>query len=528
MNPELSDSTASIRTEAPSSSTDSTPSISTISPAPPVAVHLDPSKEGYLLTKNGLLFQQKYQEITVRKTVKETTPEIMASLMSILKEKYPGAPENMMTVLSMSLPMITTLLAPWSPSLQEGMDLGRHPKIPYSALQRMLRAMRLWNDKFHSELTLLMHFDEKPNEERNGSSLPTSNERSMASDQQILVLFPRVISTTGTSVRFELGNVFCRRCLTTATDKKPEKQHKCGCGTVLEPINLLLTAHTHPNMEAFCSGTDDEHEKPHVAFHMTVGHIEATPTFVVSFCDGSGRFPIRMEDLFEAPNYTEIDEIARGWIALHEKEKKAPTPPTANLNDPWDGWRADRAADIAADKIRRLSEGDMTSERLQERDATFFKEFQPAEKKKAADKFEEAAFVAHFKKLLDDKHWVLDATALPAMPAPAWLGDIFDQSVSPFVDQAEEALSAWGLDTGNFQLIDTMAVLIHLMDGEDLLEFTEKVLEAMATAENECDPDSYDELERVLRHIYDMLTRPKEDPCNRTSSSSVAAASATT
>ena len=523
MKPDLSVSTETAPepiSPTTNSSPDSTPSETKNSPAPPVAVHLDPTMEGYLLTKNGLLFQRRFKEITLRSKA-TTTPEIMKSLLNLVKEKYPGAPENMMTILSMSLPTITTLLSPWTTETTEGLDLRRHPRIPYKALQKMVRAMRLWNDKFHSEITLLMHLDETP-QPKEGS--PTSDGRSTVSNERILILFPKVTSTTGASVRFELGNLFCRHCLTTATAKRPEKQYKCGCGTILEPINLLLTAHTHPNMEAFCSGTDDAHEKPHVAFHMTVGHIEATPTFVVSFCDGNDRFPIKIEDLFETPDLDMIDEIAKGWISLYEREKKeekAEKKEEGGYRRWWDRDEAHMSMDSAADRLRETMD----------KGATFFKEYSPADHGKPVeiegDKLETAPFVKELGEWLEDKAWTKIIEKWGPVKAPEWLEDLITEGGFSVADQAEETLSVWDMDPNQSILIDHIIIMIHLMTGGELVEFGEK---AMKTAKEYCeggDQDAYEELERLLAEIHTPLKALREDTC-KTSSSSAAAASATT
>jgi len=526
MKPDLSVSTETAPepiSPTTNSSPDSTPSETKNSPAPPVAVHLDPTMEGYLLTKNGLLFQRRFKEITLRSKA-TTTPEIMKSLLNLVKEKYPGAPENMMTILSMSLPTITTLLSPWTTETTEGLDLRRHPRIPYKALQKMVRAMRLWNDKFHSEITLLMHLDETP-QPKEGS--PTSDGRSTVSNERILILFPKVTSTTGASVRFELGNLFCRHCLTTATTKRPEKQYKCGCGTILEPINLLLTAHTHPNMEAFCSGTDDTNEKPHVAFHMTVGHIEATPTFVVSFCDGNDRFPIKIEDLFETPDLDAIDEIAKGWIALYEREKKdeKKEKDTGGYRRWWDRDEACMVADSAADRLRESMEKGVAT--------TFFKEYTPSSTDKPKeidddDTIETAPFVKELYGWLEDKAWTKSIEKWGPIKAPEWLEELISGSEGYTVDdQAEEMLSLWDIDSTQPAFIDHMIIMTHLMNGEGLVEFGGEVLKLAQQYYDGEDQDAYEELERLLVEIYRPLKALREDTC-KTSSSSAAAASATT
>jgi hypothetical protein len=143
----------------------------------------------------------------------------------------------------------------------------------------------------------------------------------------------------GQHLIYQMGDEFCPDCRICYPDQKGFCEK---CGGQLRPLNLVLVAHSHGYNSAFYSDKDDMTSLPHVAFHMTVGDLHQTPTYVLSFCDGQTRYPLELSTLFqrsESPIGRHMDR----WIEFWDDER-APLPPSLEESDEdlWDAVRPPR------------------------------------------------------------------------------------------------------------------------------------------------------------------------------------------
>lgn len=88
-------------------------------------------------------------------------------------------------------------------------------------------------------------------------------------------------------------------------------------------IRLVGTAHSHPEMSAFCSGTDKRDQSQFDGIHITYGWDKGSTTtnFYIELQMGGGQFNFKPEQIFADMPSKEYDEKIK---KLSEKVKKAP------------------------------------------------------------------------------------------------------------------------------------------------------------------------------------------------------------
>lgn len=131
-------------------------------------------------------------------------------------------------------------------------------------------------------------------------------------DTEYTVVVPESYSATGTSLTYEHSQpTFCTTCRVCSTEVLTQCP-RCGTNTMTRTI-IMGTAHSHGNMSAFHSGTDDAHEKNQTGFHITFGNVNQglysiCPSFVVAlagYTDASGfgtRYYPKLEELLAVPD----------------------------------------------------------------------------------------------------------------------------------------------------------------------------------------------------------------------------------
>ena len=156
----------------------------------------------------------------------------------------------------------------------------RYPKFPKELLQQVVGFFSLVQKKYNSEAALLIAWNTQ-----------TSKYELICPKQEV--------PYAGMHVDFEVPNL---------------PGHLLNVGTI----------HSHVNMEAFSSMTDEDDETNRPGIHIVVGHIcqEPPQLHIVGSVDGS-RFTVPQE-LFIEDGYTKRDEngVPKAWFKLMKVGKK--------------------------------------------------------------------------------------------------------------------------------------------------------------------------------------------------------------
>ena len=343
------------------------------------------------MSRQGLFFQKRYREILVRvhlttSVVNQLSPDhpLHESLRAFIRHLFPSAPKDLVEMASKEPDELGKRLG--TVTLPEGdhVILEDHPLLPMSVLRDLTRSMWIWHRRTKGvEMALLLHVREpspttehspsntmpnqedlnsrlqtlpcvssttsklsdrsdgvgrSPSEMASGESTPTPDNpqetaSSMSADESgrpvlapedCILVWPKHYEASSTGLKYEMNDQFCPVCRICY----PCQGEKCEkCGSPLEPLNLMIVAHSHGFLGAFFSSRDDGTSLPHIAFHMTVGNLDSLPSYTLSFCDGQRRYPLAIDALFDT-GPSSIDDQTLRWLGfLEEDKKKSPVFP---------------------------------------------------------------------------------------------------------------------------------------------------------------------------------------------------------
>lgn len=276
-----------------------------------------PQEECLILAKQGLFLQKTFREIVTRRKIStndlllETSCPWKESLLTYTRALFPHSDERLIQAAAMNTDVLGRTTSQIDLPNKNHLSLRNHPILPKETLDEIARLMRLLFYKTSgAESALLIHMNEPPS---------TEPGRQVVSAEDVTILWPEHLFAERGKVVYQMGEEFCPSCRVTY----PELQETCDlCGDTTRILNLIITAHSHGRSPAFFSNIDDRTSVPHVGFHMTVGDLPKNLSFCLSFCDGSHRFPLQVNDLFQEGTATEELDITDVWLSWDYEEQK--------------------------------------------------------------------------------------------------------------------------------------------------------------------------------------------------------------
>jgi hypothetical protein len=194
------------------------------------------------------------------------------------------------------------------------LELVNFVKIPWMKILEVWSYFSAVYKAHGSEAIVLFHFD--------------------SDTREYTVVVPESYQASAVSLIYDPNQVsFCPTCKVASKNPIGSDCPRCEGSIKMLKLSTRGTMHSHGNMSAFHSGTDDDHEKNQTGFHITMGKVgsdvwgfELCPSFVVALLGyrDSGNAGIRfkgtditLDHLVDFSNFPLAEpEQVRRWMSV--------------------------------------------------------------------------------------------------------------------------------------------------------------------------------------------------------------------